>query len=421
MTEGLGATVDVDEISRAVPTAAQQPDWPDPVAAARACSQLAASPPLVTAAQVRRLSTVLRRVAARRAFVLQAGDCAEPFGAQALFAAGEKYRLLAHMATTISARLGVPVVTVGRIAGQFAKPRSSATEIAEGRELPAFRGLLVNSPEPDPAGRVADPLRMLAGYRTAAMVLAELDRLAVQSTAGPGPFGETYRLADGSWTHRGLWTSHEALVLDYEKPFSRLDPASGERFLLSTHLPWIGERTRGFDGEHVAMLAAVANPVAVKLGPRARQDEVLDLCDRLNPAGEPGRLTLICRMGADEIRKALPPLVDTVRRSGRAVIWMCDPMHGNTKRTAAGNKTRWWQDITAELDAFTDIVAGAGCWPGGVHLEVTGRDVTECLADPADDAMPRYESLCDPRLNRVQSVLLAELLAERLGALGGAA
>jgi 3-deoxy-7-phosphoheptulonate synthase len=192
-----------------------------------------------------------------------------------------------------------------------------------------------------------------------------------------------------------------------------MDLDTGERFLLSTHLPWIGERTRQPDGEHVAMLAAVANPLAVKLGPSTRPDEALELCERLNPAGEPGRLTLICRMGARDIRATLPPLVKHVRRSGHPVIWMCDPMHGNTKRTVSGRKTRQWADIVAELDSFLRIVTAAGCWPGGVHLEVTGRDVAEC-----DDTGSGYESLCDPRLNRTQSLVLAELLADRLGSGG---
>ncbi|MFE3170604.1 3-deoxy-7-phosphoheptulonate synthase [Amycolatopsis sp. NPDC059090] len=402
--------------------AAQQPAWPDPKEAASARLSLARLPALTTPTQVGRLAEALRGVQARQGFILHAGDCAEPFGREAVRAAGEKYRLLARMATTISTKVGLPVITLGRIGGQFAKPRSRPTEIVNGRELPVFRGLLVNSPEPDPAARAADPARLLTGYRTAAMILAELDRLAQLSRATPKMFGRTFRAAGGGWAHRGLWISHEALVLDYERPLVRVDPATGEQVLLSTHLPWIGDRTRQPEGAHVALLTRIANPVAVKLGPSAEPAEVEDLCDRLDPDARPGRLTFICRMGSSEVRRRLSPLVRAVRRAGHPVIWVCDPMHGNTRKTVSGRKTRHWADILAELDGFVEAVGAEGQWPGGVHLEVTGQDVTECLgrSGPADGEglERRYESLCDPRLNGSQSLLFAEHAADRLAPFG---
>ncbi len=394
--------------------AAQQPDWPDPAEVARAYSWLVESPPLTSPERIRRLSAALRRVESGHAFLVQAGDCAEPFGPEAVAAAGEKYRLLGAMATILSGRLGIPVVTVGRIAGQFAKPRSRPTELVDGVELPAFRGLLVNSPEPDPAARVPDPRRLLRGYSTAALVRAELARLA--GDARSAPFGESFRRPDGSWAHRGLWTSHEALVFDYERPLIRRDPEYGERFLQTTELPWLGERTRQLGGDHVAMLAEIANPLACKIGPAIEEAELIALCDRLDPAREPGRLTLICRMGDRQVRETLPALVRAVRRSAHRVVWVCDPMHGNTRpASAGGRKTRWWSEIVSELDGFLDVMDGEGARPGGVHLEVTGRDVAECSGGPERPPRLGFESLCDPRLNGAQSIMLAERLADRLG------
>jgi 3-deoxy-7-phosphoheptulonate synthase len=283
----------------------------------------------------------------------------------------------------------LPVVRIGRIAGQFAKPRSSPTELVGNVELPSFRGHMVNSPEPDAEGRRPDPNRVLAGYDAAR---------TVTSLLGWGGGGSRY-------IDPPMWTSHEALLLDYEIPMLRRD-RTGRMFLASTHLPWIGDRTRQLDGAHVDLLAGVANPIACKVGPATTPDELLALAERLDPHREPGRLTLIARMGADLVTERLPALVAAVRAAGHPVIWLCDPMHGNTVRTPDGLKTRYVETVVAEIERFQHVLRAEGGVAGGLHLETTPDDVTECAYDEsgADRVGDKYTSYCDPRLNPDQAV-----------------
>ncbi|ASW58002.1 phospho-2-dehydro-3-deoxyheptonate aldolase [Plantactinospora sp. KBS50] len=391
-----------------------QPGWSGP-GLRRARAELAAAAPLTSLAEVRLLQDRLARVAGAGAFLLQAGDCAEPFGPEAVLASRRKHALIGRMSVLISDRTGLPVVTAARIAGQFAKPRSQPTEIVDGRHLPSFRGLLVNGAEPTAAARQERASRLVDGYATAAGVFAELRRLA---GADPAEHGVTVR-RDGAWRHRGLWTSHEALVLDYEEPLTRRDEQTGRWYLASTHLPWIGYRTGAPDGAHVSFLAGVANPVACKVGPETDPEDLVRTCERLDPLGVPGRLTLISRQGAALVRDRLPRLVAAVRRAGRPVTWMCDPMHGNTVRADGGRKTRHYGDIVDELRGFFAVLARFGQWPGGVQLEVAAEPVAECRggpgAEPADPDLG-YRSLCDPRLNDAQSLGLAATIADLLAA-----
>ncbi|MEU5160246.1 3-deoxy-7-phosphoheptulonate synthase [Streptomyces sp. NPDC020875] len=423
--------------------AEQQPSWPDAHEVDRVQDQLSLAPALTAPADVRRLGSALAHVAARRSFLLQAGDCAEPLGARGLAAVAGKHRIVGEMAEIISDGAALPTVTVGRIAGQYAKPRTRPEETVDGRRLPVYRGDMVNSHAPDDTGRIPDPRRMLAAYSSARAVLGELHRIAhgtasgllPEYPAGPDAPGLPNRAWDGSlrsvlkdygrtvetagrWHRTGLWTSHEMLVLDYEQCLVRRDAHTGEQYLLSTHLPWIGERTRRADGAHVAFLARVANPVAVKIGPGACPEDVLGLCARLDPHRRAGRLTLITRFGAGRIREALPGLVTAVRAAGHDVVWVCDPMHGNTVTTPGGVKTRRMSAVLDETAGFFEVLFRAGEWPGGVHLEIAGDHVTECLGDggPAHEAgLGRaYRSLCDPRLNDDQARLAARTVAELL-------
>ena len=415
--------------------ARQQPEWPDPAHAAEVCAIISGLPPLTSPARVDALSEQLRRVHAGQAFIVQAGDCAEPFGSTAVQGIHGKHRIITHMARTVHAAAGIPVVPVGRVAGQFAKPRSESTELVDGVRLPAFRGLIVNGPEATEASRRPDPQRMLTAYHTSRAVVAELGRIHAAQPGPDGP-GATGATTDHGTTGQGttgapaggsagpapadlpLWTSHEALLLEYEQALTRRHPDTGEWYLLSTDLPWIGERTRQLDGAHVAFLGAVANPVACKVGPDTGTDEVLALCAALHAGRRPGRLTLIPRMGAGLVRERLAPLVRAVHQAGYPVVWVCDPMHGNATRTASGRKTRRVADIVDELCGFVEVLRAAGGWPGGVHLEVAGDDVTECLWPDdqlTDEDMARaYRSLCDARLNNAQAVYVVERLAEAL-------
>lgn len=378
--------------------AAQQPDWPDPVTALAVRRRLSALPALVSADETRDLFVRMAQVQRGEAFLLQAGACAEPFGRHAVRGAESDHRLIGRMADAVTSRLKLPAVTVGRVAGQFAKPRSQPVETVDGTVLPIFRGLLVNGTEPDARSRRADPFRMLAAYQTARMVLDRLHRL------------------DAATGRDRVWASHEALVLDYEEPLTRFDPVTGEWFAGSTHLPWIGERTRQPDGAHVALLAAVINPVACKVGAGIRSEDLLELCERLDPDRRPGRLTLVVRLGARRIRERLPELIDVTRRSGHPVTWVCDPMHGNTVVTSDGLKTRHTKDVLDELTGFFEVLGRAGQWPGGVHLEVTGDQVTECVGpggpDHERDVGIGYRSLCDPRLNAAQAMHVTEAVAD---------
>lgn len=395
----------------------QQPDWPDPDEISLVRERLATMPALVRAEEAATLRTALREVRARRAVVLQAGDCAEPFGRDAITAAHGKHRIVGAMAEIISDRLDLPVITIGRIGGQFGKPRSRPVEVVDGVTLPAFRGLIVNGPEPTAEARRPSAQRLLAAHDTSRQVIDQLHWLAEPSTAFRGDYGRTRRLYR-RWVRGGLWTSHEALILDYETPLVRRDPVTGEQFLSSTHLPWIGERTRQVDGAHVALLAGVTNPIGCKVGPDTDPAELTRLCARLDPEREPGRLTLIARIGAGLVRDRLPALVSAVRAAGHPVIWLCDPMHGNTIRTPSGHKTRRLIDILGELRGFFGVLRELGEWPGGVHLEVAGEEVTECIGrggPPTEAGLAlAYRSLCDPRLNNTQATLLAKEVADLL-------
>jgi 3-deoxy-7-phosphoheptulonate synthase len=372
--------------------AAQQPHWPDPVLLAEVTARLAAAPAPVRPGEIRSLGRALAAVAGGRAFVVQAGDCAETLDGPTLDAVAAAVRVVQAAARRIAEALGLPVVSIGRIAGQYAKPRSLATEWVSGEELPSFRGHLVNSPERLLATRMPDPLRLLRGHQHARAVVELLRRLA--STGLPMP-GWDAGLA--------LWTSHEALVLDYEEPFRRPDPATGAALLTSTHLPWIGVRTGDPEGAHVALLAGVSNPVGYKVGPGLTPETLVAVCRRLDPDRRPGRLVLIGRFGAGLVAERLPGLVAAVRAAGHPAVWLCDPMHGNTVTTSDGRKTRHLSVILAELTGFFAAVREAGGWPGGVHLETTAEQVTECLSSGEADLSRRYTTACDPRLNPQQT------------------
>ncbi|MEV7770871.1 3-deoxy-7-phosphoheptulonate synthase [Kitasatospora sp. NPDC086791] len=370
--------------------ARQQPQWPDPDLARRVRRQLAALPGLLAAEEVLALRARLAAVATGAALVLQAGDCAEDPADCTPRDVARRSDLLDLLAGRMAEGTGRPVLRVGRLAGQFAKPRSAPTERVGDLELPAYRGHMVNGPEPAAERRRPDPTRMLSGYRLADAVLRYLGWADRGAHPRPAP---------------GVWTSHEALLLDYEVPLVRRS-ASGRAWLSSTHWPWIGERTRQVDGAHVALLAQVVNPVACKVGPTMTAAELTALCERLDPGRDPGRLTLITRMGADGIDGRLPALVAAARAAGHPVIWLCDPMHGNTLATPDGFKTRLLHRIVQEVTRFQDVVAEGGGVAGGLHLEATPDDVTECARTWADvpHVGDKYTSLCDPRLNPDQAV-----------------
>jgi 3-deoxy-7-phosphoheptulonate synthase len=369
--------------------AGQQPEWSDRGVLDRATAQLARMPALVEWAEVHQLRALLAEAAAGRLAIVQAGDCAEdPRECTPAHVA----RKSAPLASVMTLGGGKPVLRVGRIAGQFGKPRSQPTEQVEGRELPVFRGFTVNSPAPFAHPRRAQAERLLLGYRAAREASDALRR---------------HRTEGGS-TGAHVWTSHEALILDYELPLLRRDEA-GRAMLGSTHWPWVGERTRQIGGAHVALLSAIANPVACKVGPGMRPGELLELCERLDPDREPGRLTLISRMGAELVASRLPALVRAVRAAGHPVIWLCDPMHGNTVTGPHGRKTRIVEHIVGEVRRFQFAVEQEGTAAGGLHLETTPDDVGECIAD-ADRLRPPaapYKSACDPRLNLQQAITVA--------------
>ncbi|PSL52247.1 3-deoxy-D-arabinoheptulosonate-7-phosphate synthase [Saccharothrix carnea] len=369
--------------------ALQQPDWDDHELVRRVRATLTSRPGLVTSDEVGQLRTTLAMVAAGGAHVVQAGDCAEDFAECEAGYVARKAGLLDLLAGVMKMATHLPVVRIGRIAGQFAKPRSSPTEVVGNVELRSFLGHMVNSPEPDAEGRRPDPNRMLAGYDAARTVTSLL-----------GWGGGGFRLIDPP-----MWTSHEALLLDYEIPMLRRD-RTGRMFLSSTHLPWIGDRTRQLDGAHVDLLAGVANPIACKVGPTMTAAELLALAERLDPHREPGRLTLISRMGSDLVAERLPSLVAAVRAAGHPVIWLCDPMHGNTVRTPDGLKTRYVETVVAEIERFQHALRAEGGVAGGLHLETTPDDVTECAYDESGAARvgDKYTTYCDPRLNPDQAV-----------------
>ena len=429
--------------------AAQQPQWPDTAAVDAALKQVAGYPPLVFAGEARSLQAALAQVAAGNAFLLQAGDCAESFEEFSANNIREKLRVILQMAIVLTYSMGVPVVKVGRMAGQFAKPRSSDTEKVGSLEIPSFRGHIVNDASPTAAARTPNPERLVQAYHQSASTLnllraftkggfADLNRVHAwtQEFVGASPEGQRYeQLAreidmamgfmracgvdteNNSTLHEvDVFTSHEALILGYEEALTRQDSLTGEWYDCSAHMLWIGERTRQLDGAHVEFLRGVGNPIGCKIGPSATPEWVIELCERLNPAQIPGRLTLISRMGAGKVEDALRPLLRAVRDSGHPVVWACDPMHGNTVTAPNGRKTRGFEDIVAEIAGFVRAHNAEGTWPGGIHVELTGDDVTECTGGghsvSNEDLDERYQTICDPRLNGRQSIDLAFRVAE---------
>jgi len=375
--------------------ARQQPDYPDPAALAAATRELAAYPPLIPIAEVDALTAALAEAQAGRAFLLQGGDCAESFAEFSAANIDSNFRLLTVMAERIAAACGLPVIRIGRMAGQFAKPRSTPVEVKDGVALPAYRGDIVNGIAFDAAARRPDPERMFRAYAQAAATLARLGELG-----------------------RDFYTCHEALLLPFEEPLARADPASGRIYASSAHFLWIGDRTRFPGSAHVEFVRGLANPIGIKCGPSLEPDMLLRLLAILDPRRGPGRITLISRMGHERIADALPPLLRAVAREGHRTLWACDPMHGNTVRADAGYKTRPLSRILAETRAFFAIAAAEGVSCGGLHFEMTGQDVAECTggAEPLTerDMADRYHTHCDPRLNPAQAMALADLVAAEL-------
>jgi 3-deoxy-7-phosphoheptulonate synthase len=435
--------------------AAQHPDWPDANALAATIDELRTMPPLVFAGEARSLQQSLASVAAGEGFVLHAGDCAESFAEFSADNIRDKLKIILQMSVALTYSTGVPTVKIGRIAGQFAKPRSAPTEQRGDVSLPSFRGDMVNDFAFEAAARVPDPSRMMRGYHQAAATLnllraftkggfADLTQihkwnLEFVRTSRQGRHYEDVAHeidralrfmaacgidldAEVQLHEVDFYTSHEALLLWYEEALTRRDSLTNDWYDCSAHLLWVGERTRQPDGAHVAFLSGVQNPVAVKIGPDATADDVVELCRRLDPGRRPGRLTLVSRMGAQRVRNALPPLLRAVRRAGHPVVWSCDPMHGNTFQHENGYKTRHFDEMLAELEGFFTVCRAADVWPGGVHIELTGNDVTECLGG-AEEVLPehldqRYETACDPRLNGRQSLELAFRIGELLRTAG---
>jgi 3-deoxy-7-phosphoheptulonate synthase len=431
--------------------AAQQPDWPDPGALDEALLVLRAVPPLVFAGEARSLQSALARAARGEAFVLQAGDCAEAFGDFSADAIRDKLKIILQMAVVLTYASGLPVVKVGRIAGQFAKPRTSDVELVEGRELPSFRGHAVNDSAFEEGSRRADPVRLVRAYHQAAATLnliraftkggyADLAQIHTwnQEFVAASPQGRRYESiarqidralrfmaacgidleADTALHQVDFYTSHEALLLGFEEALTRKDSLTGDWYCCSAHLLWVGERTRQPMGAHVEFLSGIRNPVAAKIGPTATPAEIVELCERLDPEREPGRLSLVTRMGAERLQRNLPGLLRAVAHSGRRVVWICDPMHGNTFTTETGLKTRRFDDILAEIKTFFAVHEQEGTIPGGVHLELTHEDVTECLGGAEEvrdhQLSSRYRALCDPRLNARQSLDLVFEVGEML-------
>jgi 3-deoxy-7-phosphoheptulonate synthase len=368
-------------------------------------AELSTRPGLVTTAEITQLRRRLAAVAQRKAVVVQLGDCAETFDPPSEDTVLGRVELLKGMRTMLEKSLGLPVVGVGRIAGQHAKPRSSLTERLGGLEMPSFRGFLINGQEQDPHKRRPDPRRMIEGYEHASATMRlihKLKHLGMHHRDDSAPHADRHTPV--------IWTSHEAHALDYEESLVRWDASWSEWSLTSTHFPWIGERTRQPDGAHVYFLAGVNNPIACKLGPTASPRDAVELADILDPDREPGRLTFIVRMGA-EIESALPPIVKAVAEHGHPVIWLSDPMHANTVQLN-GYKTRHMSDIRTELHGFVKALNAAGAWPGGLHLESTSEDVTECIGGragvTAEDIPVAYQTACDPRLNKEQSLEISE-------------
>jgi 3-deoxy-7-phosphoheptulonate synthase len=431
----------------------QVPDYPDGAALAEVEAQLASFPPLVFAGEARNLKRALASVAAGDAFLLQGGDCAESFAEHGANNIRDFFRLFLQMAVVLTYAAASPVVKVGRIAGQFAKPRSSPTEKRDGKELPAYRGDIINGTDFTTEARTPDPRRQLEAYRQSAATLNLLRAFATGGYANlsnahqwmlsfvkDSPQSKRYQELAGHLTEAldfmracgvdpeihpemrttDFFTSHEALLLGFEQAFTRVDSTTGDWYCTSGHMLWIGDRTRQADHAHIEFCRGIRNPLGLKTGPTQKPDELLKLIDILDPDNEPGRLTLICRMGADKAGEHLPRLVRAVKREGRHVVWSCDPMHGNTITSMTGYKTRPFDQILKEVRTFFQVHAAEGTYAGGVHLEMTGQNVTECTggarAISDEDLNDRYHTVCDPRLNAEQSLDLAFLLADLLKA-----
>ncbi len=430
---------------------AQVPDYPDAEALASVERQLAGFPPLVFAGEARKLKKALAKVQAGEAFLLQGGDCAESFGEHSADNIRDFFRLFLQMAVVLTFAGSLPVVKVGRVAGQFAKPRSAPTETADGVELPSYRGDIVNDIAFTPEARTPDPRRQLMAYRQSA---ATLNLLRAFATGGYANLDNAHRWMLGfvkdspsSGRYQELadritealdfmracgidpevhpemritdfYTSHEALLLGYEQAMTRVDSTTGDWYATSGHMLWIGDRTRQPDHAHVEYFRGIRNPIGLKCGPSLTPEGLIRLIDVLNPDNEPGRLTLIARFGAGKVGDHLPGLVRAVEKEGRAVLWSCDPMHGNTIKAGSGYKTRPFEQIMSEVKDFFAIHAAEGTTPGGIHLEMTGKNVTECTggarAISDDDLADRYHTYCDPRLNAEQAIEMAFLVAELL-------
>jgi 3-deoxy-7-phosphoheptulonate synthase len=429
----------------------QAPTYPDQSRLRDVEHRLRQHPPLVSPAKMRRLKAHLAEVADGRAFVLQGGDCAEPFSDAASIHARDTLSLLQQMATMLGIGAALPVIKIGRMAGQFAKPRSSDTETRGGVVLPSYRGDIINGSAFTPEDRMPDPDRMETAYLQSAATLGLLrEAFAAEDAAmrkgrpawnaGTMPSGlaghyqsVTRRIeealaaiaargASDATDHDGwladFYVSHEALLLPYEQALTRRDPVTGDWFGCSSHLLWIGDRTRQVDEAHIEFLRGVSNPLGMKVGPTQDPDDLRRILDVLNPANESGRITLISRMGADKVGARLTSLVQAVQRSGHSVVWLCDPMHGNTITTKSGIKTRDFETILRETMEFFHVHDAEGTWAGGLHIELTNRNVTECLGGPGRlseaDLTEQYETLCDPRLNVEQSLELTFRVAEEL-------
>ncbi|MEV8020016.1 3-deoxy-7-phosphoheptulonate synthase [Streptomyces sp. NPDC086554] len=381
--------------------AAQQPDWRDHAAYQGARQWLASAPPLVTAAEIRRLRSSLSELVTNGALLLQMGDCAESFYECTPRHISAKLDVIERLGDRLGEITGRDVVRVGRMGGQFAKPRSQATEYQGTLEIPSFRGHMINSEIATPGTRNANPLRMMWAYDASDTVQRAMRAYREGTARVPATDGP--------------WSSHEALVIDYESELIRRDPDTDDLYLTSTHLPWVGERTRGPADAHVSLLSSVANPVGCKIGPTSNTDDILRVCERLDPHREPGRLVLIPRMGRNQIRQALPPVVRRVANAGHPVIWLSDPMHGNTVKSRHGLKTRHLADVITEALRFRDILEKNRQYAAGVHIEVAADDVTECVGGPVeteDDLQRHYTTLCDPRLNADQATELIDAWAK---------
>jgi 3-deoxy-7-phosphoheptulonate synthase len=430
-------------------------DYPDTAALAAVEGRLRSFPPLVFAGEARRLKTRLGEVADGKAFLLQGGDCAESFKEFHPDNIRDTYRVILQMAVVLTFAAAKPVVKVGRIAGQFGKPRSEPIETIDGVTLPSYRGDNINGMDFTPESRIPDPERLIQAYSQSA---ATLNLLRAFSNGGYASLsnvhrwmlgfvdrssqGERYeKLADQisaslrfmeavglnaetvpQMAQVEFYTSHEALLLGYEEALTRIDSTSGEWYDTSAHMLWIGHRTRQLDHAHVNFCKGIRNPIGIKCGPGMEPDELVRLIEAINPQDEAGRITLISRFGSEGVAKGLPPLAQAVKKSGRKVVWSCDPMHGNTLKTDSGFKTRPVDRILSEVRQFIDVLNAEGCYPGGVHFEMTGQNVTECIggaqAISEDDLSSRYHTHCDPRLNGEQALELAFLVAEKLQALG---